>query len=533
MDRANWWEERWFLTLLILGSAIPLLWPDTPPLVDVPGHMARYRVQLELDQSTDLQRYFEFHWALIGNLGVDLLVMPLTKLVGLESAVKLIAISIPPLTVAGLLWVAKEVHGRIPPTVLFAIPFVYGFPFNFGFINFALSVALALNAYGLWLHLTSASRMRLRTLLFVPVSCVVWITHVFGWGVLGLLAFSGEVVRHRHGGMIWRRALAHAALSMVPLGLPLILMIIWRSGDVTGETARFFVIDEKLFALVATLRDRWLIWDSFGVGAALVLIGAALLDERLEMSRRLGIPASVLAIAFIFMPALVFGSAYADMRLAPIMLMVMLLAIRIRPEHARIGRTLAWLGLIFGALRLGSNTVSFAIADQQARTWLTALEMVPRGAPVLTLASDYCLERWEMPRNTHLGSFVVIRKRGFSNDQFQAAGAQLMRINYPEAGLFADDRSSLVYSKDCIRRTEEKVGIQLTDTHTVLQKFPRDAFDYVWIIDPPDFDLSERQPGLKPIWRRKRSVLYQVEQNHLHVDKAATLPVITRSLQAR
>lgn len=533
MDETGWWERRWFLALLLILSAIPLLWPETPPLVDVPGHMARYRVQLELGQSADLQRYFEFQWALIGNLGVDLLVIPLERLVGLETAVKIIVLSIPPLTVAGLLWVAKEVHGRIPPTALFAIPFVYGYPFNFGFINFALSVALALNAYGLWLHLTKASRIRLRTFLFIPISCVVWITHVFGWGVLGLLAFSGEVVRHRDEGMNWRRALTHAALSMVPLALPLALMVVWRSGDAGGETDHFFELLYKLYALVAALRDRWLVWDSLGVGAALVLIGAALFDSRLEMSRRLGFPAAALALTFIFMPARVFGSAYADMRLAPIMLMITLLAIRIRPEHARIGRTLAWLGLIFVALRLGGNAISFAIADRQTRTWLTALESIPRGAPVLSLAGDYCLERWNMPRNTHLGSFVIIRRRGFSNDQWQAAGAQLMRINYPEAGLFADDRSSLVFSKGCIRRAKEKEGKRLADTHTALLKFPRDAFDYVWIIDPPDFDLSAKQPGLKPIWRRERSVLYQVDHDYPHAADTSPSPASTPSRQAK
>ena len=285
-----------------------------------------------------------------------MLVVPLAWLVGLEPAVKIIVISIPLLTVAGLLWVAKEVHGQIPPTAMFAIPFTYGYPFNFGFINFALSLALALNAFALWLHLTNANHVRLRTLLFVPISCALWVIHAFGWGILGLLAFAGELVRHRDEGRGWRPAFAHAALSMLPLALPLVLMVLWRTGAAGGTTVGFFRVLDKTFALVAAFRDRWLIWDSFGVGAALVLIGIALFDRRLEISRRLGFPAAILALAFVFMPYRVFGSAYADMRLAPIMMMILLLAIRIRPEHAYIDRTLAWLGLLFLVLRLGGNT---------------------------------------------------------------------------------------------------------------------------------------------------------------------------------
>src|SRR3546814_10366751 len=70
--------------------------------------------------------------------GVQTCALPICKLFGLEAAVKLIVLAIPPLTVAGFLWVAREVHGRLPPTALFALPFAYGHPFMFGFVNFAL-----------------------------------------------------------------------------------------------------------------------------------------------------------------------------------------------------------------------------------------------------------------------------------------------------------------------------------------------------------------------------------------------------------
>ncbi|HTG64440.1 MAG TPA: hypothetical protein VL917_07245, partial [Sphingomicrobium sp.] len=125
MDKVNWWERRWFLAFLVAVSTVPLLWPQIPPLGDLPGHMGRFRVQLDLANSPSLQRYFEFHWTLVGNLGTDLLVQLLGPVMGLEPAVKLIVILIPPLTVAGMIWTAKEIHGRVPPTMMFAIPFVY------------------------------------------------------------------------------------------------------------------------------------------------------------------------------------------------------------------------------------------------------------------------------------------------------------------------------------------------------------------------------------------------------------------------
>jgi hypothetical protein len=109
----QWWEYRWTVIALVLLCALPLTWPDIPPLVDLPGHMGRYRVQLDLASSPELQAFYTFDWAIIGNLGVDLIVQALGPIFGIEPVVKAVVIAIPALTAAGLLWVAREVHGRV------------------------------------------------------------------------------------------------------------------------------------------------------------------------------------------------------------------------------------------------------------------------------------------------------------------------------------------------------------------------------------------------------------------------------------
>ena len=45
---SQWWQTRRFVVAMALLAMVPLLWPDIPPLVDLPGHMGRYRVQLDL-----------------------------------------------------------------------------------------------------------------------------------------------------------------------------------------------------------------------------------------------------------------------------------------------------------------------------------------------------------------------------------------------------------------------------------------------------------------------------------------------------
>ena len=229
-----------------LATMIPLLYPPIPPLVDLFGHMGRYRVELDLDQSPFLQQYYGYHWAPIGNLGVDVLVMLLGPIIGLEPAVKLIVLAIPPMTAVGFLWVAREVHGRVPPTAFFALPFIYGFPFMFGFVNFTLSVALAFLAFGLWLRLGRLERTKLRSWLFVPISLVVFFCHTYGWGLLGLMCFSADAVRLHDRGRSWWRAGIEAALHCSVMALPLLVMLIWRSETHGGGDHRLVRVEAEM-----------------------------------------------------------------------------------------------------------------------------------------------------------------------------------------------------------------------------------------------------------------------------------------------
>ena len=250
---------------MILLAFVPLLYPPVPPLVDLLGHMGRYRVELDVAHSPDLQRYYSYHWHLIGNLGVDLLMVPLSKLFGLEMAVKLIVMSIPPLTVAGFLWVAREVHHRLPPTALLALPFAFGHPFLFGFVNYTLSMALAFLAFGLWLRLGRLDRTGLRAILFVPISFLLFVCHTFGWGSLGILAFSAEAVRQHDRGIGWWRSAIRAALHASVMAGPLLLMLLWRNGVSSEMTRDFFNVQAKLLWLVMALRDRWQLLDMISV----------------------------------------------------------------------------------------------------------------------------------------------------------------------------------------------------------------------------------------------------------------------------
>lgn len=501
----HWWERRWFVAALILLSAVPLIYPDIPPLVDLFGHMGRYRVQLDIANSPWLRRYYTFEWAAIGNLGVDLLVIPLRRLVGLEAAVKLIVLVIPPMTVAGFLWVAREVHGRIPPAALFALPFALGQPFLYGFANYALSMALAFLAFGLWLRLARLERTRIRALLFVPISLIVFFTHTYGWGALGLMCFSAEAVRQHDRGKPWLRAGLDAAAHALVMALPLVIMLAWRSDMPGGMTGRWFDILSKVDWIISALRDRWHWFDVASVAVALVMIVEARRQKSLSFSRNLAFSALVLFGVFLLLPFVIFGSAYADMRLVPYAFAVALLAIRFRdPVDPPRAATIAAIGLGFFLVRIGATTASLAMAADNQQARLAAIEAIPRGARVATLVGRPCPDGWALPRNTHLGALVIVRRHGFSNDQWVIEGANLLGLNYRGAGAFSADPSQMVQPNACSPRRYWPIDYSL-------RRLPRDGFDYLWLVDPPPFDRRLTR-DMQLVWRGEGSILYRLRR---------------------
>src|SRR3954452_2513337 len=387
VDEARpWWESRLCIALIVFATMLPLLYPPIPLLVDLFGHMGRYRVEIDLGHSPWLREYYDYHWALIGNLGVDFLVRMLAPVIGLEPAVKLIVTAIPPLTAIGFLWVAREVHGRVPPTAFFALPFIYGFPFLFGFVNFALSVALAFLAFGLWLRLGRLERTVLREWLFVPISLVVFFCHTYGWGLLGLMCFSADAVRLHDRGRTWWKAGIEAALRTSVMAGPILIMLIWRSETHGGQTFDWFGWKTKWRWIYSALRDRWKIFDIASLVVPAIAFFFAIFSRKLTLSRNLAFSAIVLAICFAVLPRIIFGSAYADMRLVPYLMAVMLLAIRFRgrPDR-RTAQVLAVIVLLFFATRIVANTISLGSASNDQQAKLRALDAIPRGARVISL----------------------------------------------------------------------------------------------------------------------------------------------------
>jgi hypothetical protein len=496
------WDDIRLHWAVAIALALPLFWPSLPPLTDALGHMGRYKVQLDLATSPALQQFYAFEWQVIGNLGVDLLIIPMAAIFGIELGVKLIVIATVILSAIGMINIAKQVHGHVPPTAYFALPLILGHHFTFGFINYALSMALALNAFALWVKLANTGQFRLRAFLFIPIGLIIWLCHIFGLGFLGIMCGAYELMRLRGVGKTWLATLTNTVVQCLPLTLAFIPMIIWRAQDGAGMTGDWFNIQVKMIWLMRVFRDRWPLLDMASIAVILLLLIYGL---RTRMSHRvagLALGAGLLLTVFMILPRILLSSAYADMRLLPFALAMGVLAINV-DSSIKTSRVMAFAALIFVAVRIAATTVSFVHYDVRHQSALQALYHVPKGARLLSFIGMTCDTLWATHRMEHLPALALVRKEAFSNDQWAIAGAQLLTITKSDAQGFVEDPGQIVVPNSCQRPDWQTID-------DALQTFPRGAFDYVWLIEPPAY-AQENVRDMTLIWTNGQDMLYKVK----------------------
>ena len=487
--------------VLVVSLAVPLLRPGLPPLIDLLGHVGRYHVQVDIAHSAALQRYFTVQWRLLPNLGVDLGVIALAPVIGLEAAVKAIVTMIPVATGAGLLLISREIHGRVLPTSIFALPLAYAWPFQAGFVNYALAMAIALLAFGFWLRLDRQGRRGLRAALFLIIAPLIWVAHIYGWAVLCVLAFLSGFVTARQRATSWTGSGLSAGVSCLPLAIPLLMILLWHQQG-TGATTDWFNLKMVATWLLTILRDRW---QAFDAASALLLYALAatpvILRRYFMFEWRLAVPAAALWVLAVLIPNTLSGSYFAGVRLIPFALALTLVSIRWGTAAGpRVRQLLAITGLLFFAVRIGAQTIDFRLADAANRSTLTALDHVATGARIVTLVGQTC-GRWLPSRHLHLPEIATARRDAFTNGHWDMAGGQVISVAYKAGAPFVSDPSQFVNVSGC--------GDRFPTAAQSFARVPLSAFDYLWMVEVPSAEWP-KNARLTPIWFNGRSVLYRI-----------------------
>jgi hypothetical protein len=402
--------------ILVLLACLPVLVAAYPQMVDYPAHLARYHVMLDQAASPFLQRYYGFEWRWSGNLGADLLIRPLAALFPLETAGRILTGLIPLLTGLGIVAAEWALRRRIGLGAVLAMAFVWSPSLLLGFLNFGLSLALALLAFAGWVALEGR---RWRDPLYLAAGLGVWLCHVSGWGVLGILVFGYEWHRRKD----WR-----AFLAPWPLVLPFVILL---AGGGAGELPSYGPTPEVYKRAIWKQAMRgsleWLDIAS-AVLVCLVLLGS-LAFKRID--GRLGWAAGIMLLASLVLPRHIFGGDHVDARMISAGLMTGCLALAWRAPR--------WLLLLAPALflvRLGYTTIDWNRDSRETARIVAALDSVPRGARIVSLVAT---ERtvWGYNAQEHVCGYAVVRKDALTNCMFALPGVHMLTIKQGGA-LFRD-----------------------------------------------------------------------------------------------
>ena len=244
------------------------------------------------------------------------------------------------------------------------------------------------------------------------------------------------------------------------------------------------------------LTDRWLIWDAASAGVILFVMYLCLRTRGFVVHFGLASAALALLGCYLVMPDTIMGSRYADMRLAPAILALLMLSAA--PSHQIEPRIVRWLligGLVFGSARIVTNTASMVLSGRQFAETLTAIESVPRGSDLVSLYVDQC-EGWNTDRRRHIMGYALARRQAFDNGQWQLPSGQLITIHNPQLAPFDRDPSIITFLAPC------RASPGLAATVPVIPRAAR----YLWIIR---IDPQTTLPGWEPMRKTRDSVLYR------------------------
>lgn len=491
--------------MLAAGLVLPFFLVDVPPVLDYPNHLARFFV-LAYPHDPILSRFYAPNWHITPNLGFDPVAMLLVRVLPVHVAGRLVlavALLAPP---AGALAYNRAAFGKPDWWALAVTLAAYNGIFFLGFLNFQLAIGLSFAAAGLWLSLRRRGRTALAVVAGAIVSMLLFLCHIFGVLLFGLLITCQEI--SLSGAAHDVKRLRHAALAVFLALLP--AMALYRASALSGAGLAIWGWDGP--------HKLWNLFSPFMVyGKALTLLTGAAVFATLVLCWRGADFApgtrtvlAVLALAYLAAPATLKGGSFVDMRLALMMGLLLFAGIRFRiaPHRAN------WLAL--GAALLLAARIAFTASvwmdhRRDLSDFRAAIAHVEPGARVLVArgridANSPVMGRRlpdTVPLDTHLAALLVIEHRAFWPFLFADPVQQTVVVRPPY-----DSIAAPLTDPPPLWMLRWPAPPRLLALLPYLRNWPQ-RFDYLLVTDP---GTAFALPGFTPLYASNYVRLYRLRR---------------------
>lgn len=318
----GWWAAAAALLVVLL---VPLLMVDVPPVLDYPNHLARYFVLAHPDDPI-LSQVYAPHWRILPNLGMDVIGAALLKVSSVHVGGRiLLALSLL-MPVIGAIVYHRVVFGRFSYWSLASGVVAYNAVFFLGFMNFLLSLGLALIGAAAWIALRRRNRNVAAVVIGAAFAALTFFSHIFGVALFALLIGSEEmarIVRARRDDAPVFREMAVSALLLTLALAPAVALYLASPLSEAGAGVGPWRGLAKMWDLFAPVMTTSEVVTMLSVGALLIALGLVTSGARLAPA--LPLTLVVLAAGFVIVPAMYKGGSFLDIRLA-VMAAVLLFA---------------------------------------------------------------------------------------------------------------------------------------------------------------------------------------------------------------
>ena len=296
---------------VLLAIAIaPGLMVDIPAMADYPNHLARMHL-LASDLAGERNPFYEVTWKLYPNLGMDLLVPQIARVMGVELATRSFFIFVQCLLVAGAIAIELAVKRKHELAGFAALPALHSLPFSLGLVNFEFGLALALWGIAIWIRMSDSGPL-LRLAIHSCFVAAIFVAHFFALGIYG--ATIGLIELHRllakRGGI--RDVLLTTGLLAGPAAAMLCVMIL-TGGAVGGSGAEWRLAWKPVWPFLAL--NGYNVHLATAI-AAVLIFGAAILSFKGKL--HLSAPGTWLAAGFLVlyvaMPFRIVDTKLVDIR---------------------------------------------------------------------------------------------------------------------------------------------------------------------------------------------------------------------------
>ncbi len=310
------------ICLAVFGAAIVLPYLLLPilPGDDYPNHLARLAI-LGAPPASPLRSSFVPHWALMPDLGLDLIYMALKPIASPETVLHLALAGSFVVMLASVAAIQRTLFGRIGLAAVFAPLFVAGLPVMMGYASFVVSCAVLMVC--VWLYLTWRDRLTpWRVAAIAAIAACVWLCHIAGFGVLMVFIGASQCWEDFRR---WRlTALLRRGTVVIAIALPGILMtvlaekststgaIYWKPGFLLRTLVAPLITNGKPTDLLLALAVVALLFIAGRAGgwrvapparAPLCLLGLLVvllpwgIDPAVDIGSRIAVPTTLLLLA--------------------------------------------------------------------------------------------------------------------------------------------------------------------------------------------------------------------------------------------